>query len=105
MMRCMRAEVWQVVNHRGPVVLVTGDSGTGKSAVLRSALAEYPKTVIAPPPVDCLFDNGALQSAIMDVLVDAIVIAQPGQARWGDLGETAAIRNAGGCRRNWKRAG
>jgi hypothetical protein len=85
MMHPMRAEVWQVINRTSPIVLVTGDSGTGKSSVLRSTIAEYSNAVVAPPVTLCLFDSGALQSAIMDVLADAIAIARPGQAKWGAL--------------------
>ncbi|WP_328352721.1 hypothetical protein OG976_20285 [Mycobacterium sp. NBC_00419] len=85
MMHAMRAEAWQVINRTSPVVLVTGDSGTGKSSVLRSTIAEYSDAVVAPPVAVCLFDSGALQSAIMDVLADAIAIAQPGQSKWGAL--------------------
>jgi hypothetical protein len=81
----MRPEVWQVVTRTGPVVLVTGDTGTGKSSLLQSTVAEYSNAVLAPPVAVCLFDSGALQSAMLDVLAAAIAIAQPGQAKWRDL--------------------
>lgn len=81
----MRPEVWQVVTRTGPVVLVTGDTGTGKSSVLQSTVAEYSKAVLAPPVAVCLFDSGALQSAMFDVLAAAIASAHPGQAKWRDF--------------------
>jgi hypothetical protein len=81
----MRPEVWQVVTRTGSVVLVTGDTGTGKSSVLQSTVAEYSNAVLAPPVAVCLFDSGALQSAMFDVLAAAIASAQPGQAKWRDL--------------------
>ena len=85
MMSGMRPEVWQVVTRTGPVVLVTGDTGTGKSSVLQATVAEYSNTVLAPPVAVCLFDSGALQTAMFDVLATAIATARPGQARWRDL--------------------
>jgi hypothetical protein len=66
-------------------VLVTGDTGTGKSSVLQSTVAEYSNSVLAPPVAVCLFDSGALQSAMLDLLAAAIATAQPGQAKWRDL--------------------
>ncbi len=81
----MRPEVWQVTTSRGPVVLVTGDTGTGKSSVLQASVAEYSTALVAPPVEVCLFESGALQSAIFDALAAALALAQPGQARWRDL--------------------
>lgn len=81
----MRPEVWQVVTRTGPVVVVTGDTGTGKSSVLQATVAEYSDAVLAPPVAVCLFDSGALQTAMFDVLATAIATARPGQARWRDL--------------------
>lgn len=81
----MRPEVWQVVTNTAPVVLVTGDTGTGKSSVLQSTLAEYANTVVAPPVSVCLFDSGALQVALFDALATVLAIAGPGEAKWRDL--------------------
>jgi hypothetical protein len=83
----MRPEVWQVVTGTGPVVLVTGDTGTGKSSVLQSSIREYPEAVLAPPVSVCMFDSGALQSAVLDALSAALASAQVGQAKWRDLGK------------------
>ncbi|OBB20730.1 hypothetical protein A5761_04300 [Mycolicibacterium setense] len=66
----MRPEVWQVVTSSGPVVLVTGDTGTGKSSVLQATVAEYPSSVVAAPVAVCLFDSGALQTALIDSFGD-----------------------------------
>lgn len=81
----MRPEVWQVVTRAGPVVLVTGDTGTGKSSVLQATVAEYANTVVAPPVAVCLFDSGALQTGLFDALSTVLATAGPGQARWRDL--------------------
>lgn len=81
----MRPEVWQVVTRTGPVVLVTGDTGTGKSSVIRATLAEYANNVVAPPVAVCLFDSGALQTALFDALATVLATAGPGEARWRDL--------------------
>ncbi|WP_431240880.1 AAA family ATPase [Mycolicibacterium aichiense] len=81
----MRPEVWQVITRTGPVVLVTGDSGTGKSSVLQATLKEYPPATIAPPVAVCLFDSGALQTALFDVLATVLATAGPGQRGWKDL--------------------
>lgn len=81
----MRPEVWQVVTSKGPVVLVTGDTGTGKTSVLQSSTTEYPDTVLAPPVEVCLFDSGALQAALFDALAAAVAAAQIGQSRWRQL--------------------
>jgi hypothetical protein len=81
----MRPEVWQVVTCTGPVVLVTGDTGTGKSSVLQTTVAEYANTVVAPPVAVCLFDSGALQAALIDAFATVLATAGPGEARWRDL--------------------
>lgn len=81
----MRPEVWQVVTRTGPVVLVTGDSGTGKSSVLQATMGEYPDSVVAPPVAMCLFDSGSLQSALFEVLATVLATSGPGQKGWKDL--------------------
>jgi DNA polymerase III delta prime subunit len=72
----MRPELTTLLEMPDPVVVVSGDSGTGKSSLL---LAHQEKlscgTVAAPPPVTCSFDSGALQVAILDGLVDALTRA------------------------------
>jgi hypothetical protein len=81
----MRPEVWQVVTSNAPLVLVTGDTGTGKSSVLQASVAEYPNSVMAPPVAVCLFDSGALQAALFDALATVLATAGPGEARWREL--------------------
>lgn len=81
----MRPEVWQVVTSSGPVVLVTGDTGTGKSSVLQATVAEYPSSAVAAPVAVCLFDSGALQAALIDSLATVLATAGPGQGKWRDL--------------------
>lgn len=81
----MRPELWQVVTCRGAMVVLTGDTGTGKSSVLRASVEEYPTRVVAPPVEVCLYESGALQSAILDALAAALAMAQPGQKRWSQL--------------------
>jgi hypothetical protein len=88
----MRPEVWQVVTRTGPVVLITGDTGTGKSSVLQSSIAEYSDAVLAPPVSVCMFDSGALQSAVLDALSNALANAQVGQEKWRNL--TKRLQNA-----------
>lgn len=81
----MRPEVWQAVSSNAPVVLVTGDTGTGKSSVFQSTLAEYPNMVVAPPVSVCLFDSGALQVALFEALARVLATAGPGESKWRDL--------------------
>ncbi|WP_157935281.1 AAA family ATPase [Mycobacteroides abscessus] len=85
MIHLMRPEVWQVVTRTGPVVLVTGDTGTGKSSVIQATTEQYPNTFVAPPVAVCMFDSGALQAAMFEVLATALATAQPGQVKWRDL--------------------
>jgi len=37
----MRPEVWHVVTSNALLVLVTGDTGTGRSSVLQASVEEY----------------------------------------------------------------
>ena len=62
----------------------SGDTGTGKSSVLRASVEEYPTTVVAPP-VEVAAGERGLQSAILDALAAALAMAQPGQKRWSEL--------------------
>lgn len=74
-----------MVTCRRAMVLITGDTGTGKSSVLRASVEASPATVVAPPVEVCLYESGALQSAILDALGAALALAQPGQQRWSEL--------------------
>lgn len=74
-----------MITSTGPVVLVTGDSGTGKSTALRATVAEYPPSVIASPVAVCLFDSGALQTALFEQLATVLATAGPGKQGWKDL--------------------
>ena len=83
----------EMLKRRGEVevqkanIMLIGPTGTGKSSVLQSSIAEYPKAVLAPPVSVCMFDSGALQSAVLDALSAALASAQVGQAKWRDLGK------------------
>ncbi|MGW4339246.1 AAA family ATPase [Rhodococcus koreensis] len=69
-----------------PVVVVTGDSGTGKSSILSAHQAEASRgTAIAPPPVTCTFDSGALQVAILDGLAGAITESMADRTLWRNI--------------------
>jgi len=71
---------------RSPVVLLTGDSGTGKTSVLRAAQNEYSASALASAPVPCLFDSGALQVALLDGLSAAIALHDTEESGWRQLG-------------------
>jgi len=82
----MRSETWQLATKRSPVVLLTGDSGTGKTSVLNAAQNEYSATALSPAPVACLFDSGALQVALLDALSAAIALHDAEESGWRQLG-------------------
>lgn len=69
-----------------PLVVVTGDSGTGKSSILLAHQAELARsTSIAPPPVTCSFDSGALQVAILASLVHALTDSMADRTAWRNI--------------------
>ncbi|MES9517937.1 hypothetical protein ACIQYW_29335 [Rhodococcus erythropolis] len=82
----MRPELTDLLSMSHPVVVVTGDSGTGKSSLLVDHQIELSRgATIAPPPVTCAFDSGALQVAILDGLVSALVISMADRTAWRSI--------------------
>ncbi len=79
----MRPELTDLLSMSHPVVVVTGDSGTGKSSILADHQIELSRgAAIAPPPVTCAFDSGALQVAILNGLVTALVTSMADRTAW-----------------------
>ena len=82
----MRPELTDLLSMSHPVVVVTGDSGTGKSSILADHQIELSRgSAIAPPPVTCAFDSGALQVAILDGLVTALVTSMADRTAWRNI--------------------
>jgi len=71
-----------VARSQAPVLILTGDSGVGKSAVLAAAQAASDADV-APAPQTVGTSGGALQRALLDGLADAValVVQRRGRAR------------------------
>jgi hypothetical protein len=63
-------EVTHIAADRSPVLIITGDSGVGKSELLRAAQAATQGS-IAPPPVTMKQGSGATQAALLDALAAA----------------------------------
>lgn len=59
-----------VLGSHAPVLLLTGDSGIGKSELLRAAQAETP-SIAAPPPRTVRSTSGSLQRALLEGLSEA----------------------------------
>ena len=85
-----RPEVAQLRAASTPVVLLVGDSGTGKTSVLQAAQRRADEGVLCPAPVVCRFDSGALQNALLDSLADAISGAADAGSAWKRLGDRLA---------------
>ncbi|MBP1054481.1 ATP-binding protein [Rhodococcus qingshengii] len=83
----MRPELTDLLSMSHPVVVITGDSGTGKSSILADHQIELSRgaAAIAPPPVTCAFDSGALQVAILDGLVTALVTSMVDRTAWRNI--------------------
>lgn len=82
----VRPELTTLLEMTDPVVVVTGDSGTGKSSLLAAHQAESSRgTVVAPPPVTCAFDSGALQVVIMDGLVSGLTTSIADRTMWRSI--------------------
>ena len=80
----MRAELSDLLDsYHGPVTVVTGDSGTGKSTLLTEHRTEQiNRGALAPPVYTCAFDDGALQLALMESLSSAIALAYNDVSAW-----------------------
>lgn len=79
-----------------PVLLVTGDSGVGKSDVLRCA-QERSSAAIAPAPVTLDASPGNLQRAVLDALGDALAVITERRRLHAEIGRLvydAALRLA-----------
>ena len=72
-----------LAHSKAPVVLLTGDSGVGKSVVLQTA-QEYAtfEGQIAPPPRTVRHSGGVLQVALLEALGDAVatIVERQGSA-------------------------
>ena len=82
----VRSETWQLATKRAPFVLLTGDSGTGKTSVLQASQTEHGAAALAPPPTGCMFDSGALQVALLDALSAAMALHDSEESGWRKLG-------------------
>jgi len=71
-----------LVRSRAPVLLLTGDSGVGKSTVLNAA-QQAAQTGLAPAPRRVPHSGGALQYALLQALSDAMsaYVRERGRAR------------------------
>lgn len=94
------AELTSVTGLSNRVTVVVGDSGIGKSHLLRTAarwLADTPRAPLAPAPVQLAHRPGALQVALLDALAAAIADLESSEgrvARWGRIFATAAAKAA-----------
>lgn len=69
----MRPELTHVLSLSNPIIVVSGDTGTGKSSILGAHQTQQATGgVIAPSPTTCSWDGGALQVAILEGLVSAL---------------------------------
>jgi hypothetical protein len=60
-----------VARHEGSVLLITGDSGIGKTRVLQLA-RDLTENAVAPLPLTLVRSSGALRSAFLEQLGDAL---------------------------------
>jgi hypothetical protein len=72
------------------VVLLVGDSGTGKTAVLRMSQDRSNTGVVSPAPQVCRFDSGALQNALLTGLAEAISAVVQDRSTWRRLQDQLA---------------
>lgn len=102
-----RPEVDQLRSAATPVVLLVGDSGSGKTSVIQAAQRRIDGGVLHPDPVVCRIDDGALQNALLDGLADAIASASDAGSAWKRLGDRladAAVETAGNLARDLAKA-
>jgi hypothetical protein len=102
-----RPEVDQLRSASTPVVLLIGDSGSGKTSVLQAAQRRIDDGVLHPAPVVCRFDDGALQNALLDGLAAAFSSAGDARSAWKRLGDqlaSAAVETAGALARDLAKA-
>ena len=65
-------DVAKLVGSTDPVVLVTGDHGTGKSALLVAAQSLQSQTALVVPTSKAEYSSGSLQRALLSELGDAL---------------------------------
>ena len=70
-------------------MLLSGDSGTGKTAVLQASQGSD-SSVVRPAPTVCQFDSGALQNALLSGLADAISAVVQDRSTWRRLQDQLA---------------
>lgn len=82
-----------LVKSKAPVTIVTGDSGVGKSAVLReSQFSIRLEGNLAPDPITVALSGAAIQDALLRSLADAVVAYAEEKGRLAEVG--ALIVNA-----------
>ncbi|ORM38273.1 ATP-binding protein [Williamsia sp. 1135] len=82
----MRTDLSRLLLTTAPIVLLTGDSGTGKTSILQACQTELRRDhLAAPAPVTCKFDSGALQLAILNALSVALAEGSADKATWRRL--------------------
>jgi hypothetical protein len=82
-----------LVRSAAPLMLLTGDSGIGKSTVLAAA-QQTAEDALAPPPVRVLHSGGALQQALLQALSDAVSLYVNEQGRAREIaGHLIALAN------------
>lgn len=87
-------DISELVARQARVVLLAGDSGVGKSEILR-AVQGVSGVALAPPPVSLRSAPGALQRGLLESLataVSGVTTDQSGVERIGNLIVAAAGR-------------
>ncbi|MBY4213373.1 hypothetical protein HQO42_16565 [Rhodococcus fascians] len=82
----MRPELDHLLTLSNPVLVLTGDTGTGKTALLAAHQnARSEGSTVAPQPATCTWDSGALQVAVLDALTSALSEAMADAAMWRQI--------------------
>ncbi|MFQ6397571.1 hypothetical protein ACLMAJ_29510 [Nocardia sp. KC 131] len=105
--RVERSEAEALAGASAPVAILIGDSGTGKSFVLQDAQRIAAATFLAPAPVSCSYETGALQAALLDSLASALAIGRAGRSQIEQLGrevKAAALATASEVGKNLAKA-
>lgn len=79
--------ITDLVNSKAPVTLITGDSGVGKSAVLRESQSRLRNGGgLAPDPITVALSGAAIQVALLQSLADAVAAYAEEQGRVAEFG-------------------